>query len=391
MKNTELFSIAIVSFNQRPLIEACIDSILKQEYENIELIVCDDNSCDFDPKEILEYIEENKNENIKNVKVFKHPANVGTSANCQKAFELASGKYFKLQAADDMLFDEHVLNVISNYFRIETNNVLIGRAQACTYAGKITPDVYPPYENFVKAKSATPDKLFELMSTQPWGAFVCAPAVFWRTSYLRELGGFDLSYRYTEDWPLWLKICAMGHQIRYIDDITTVYRYGGISNDQSELNQSIGRLHYEECIRMLKEVSLPKLKTGSSLFAELRCWHSIKSIEARIVSETEWYCWSLKQKIAWRISALPFLCIEKLFHIRWYGLNIPFKNILKYICGIIFLANINLYLYPELPFNLLWSTLFVILFGYLLLGVILKAASIVFRVILDLRVWRTKQ
>ena len=39
-----LFSIAIISFNQRNLIEDCIRSILQQTYDNIELIVCDDNS-----------------------------------------------------------------------------------------------------------------------------------------------------------------------------------------------------------------------------------------------------------------------------------------------------------------------------------------------------------
>lgn len=93
----KLFSIAIVSYNQRDLIEDCIDSILEQTYENIELIVCDDCSYDFNIEEVKAYIEKNKKQNISNVIVYKQKKNVGTSANCQKAMELANGDYFKLQ------------------------------------------------------------------------------------------------------------------------------------------------------------------------------------------------------------------------------------------------------------------------------------------------------
>ena len=391
MSNERLFSVAIVSFNQRPLIEECIDSILEQTYPSIELIICDDNSCDFNEKEIRDYIEKNKRKNIKNIEIFHHLRNVGTSANCQKALELAHGQYFKLQAADDMLINADVLETISNYFRIESNNVLIGRAQACTHNGQMTSDIYPPFDNFIKAQNATPHELFGLMSTQPWGAFVCAPAVFWRTSFLKKLGGFDLTYRYTEDWPLWLKICSLNEPIRYIDDITTIYRYGGISNDQSELNQSIGRLHYAECIKMLKEVSMPVLKREYSRFAQLRCWHSIKSIEARIVAETEWYRWSLREKVFWKFSNMPFLFIKKLFHIRWYGFSFPFKKIIKLMLFVIFLSNMNVYLYPTHRFLAVWTFIFIMLSSLLILGSCLKILTYLFRWILDLRIRRNSQ
>ena len=141
MVSNPLFSIAIVSFNQRNLIEECIDSILMQTYSNIELIVCDDNSCDFDAQSIKDYIDGHKNENITNVIIYKQKRNVGTSANCQKAFDLSNGQFFKLQAADDMLKDEHVLENVLKYFRINSTNVLIGRAQACTHNGVLTSDI----------------------------------------------------------------------------------------------------------------------------------------------------------------------------------------------------------------------------------------------------------
>lgn len=121
-----LFTVALVTFCQRHLLEDCLDSIFNQDYDNIELIVCDDCSCDFDPDDVRNYIDENKSENIKNVVIFKHEHNVGTVKNCQKAFELSNGAYFKLQAGDDVFFGENVLSTIYREFqkKVKTENQL---------------------------------------------------------------------------------------------------------------------------------------------------------------------------------------------------------------------------------------------------------------------------
>ena len=83
-----LFSVIILTYLQNHLLKDCIDSILMQTYPNIELIICDDCSADFNEKEVLQYITENKMENVKNVIVYKQPQNVGTTANAQKGVEL---------------------------------------------------------------------------------------------------------------------------------------------------------------------------------------------------------------------------------------------------------------------------------------------------------------
>ena len=354
----KLFSIAIVSYNQRDLIEDCIDSILEQTYENIELILCDDNSCDFDVKEIEDYIEKNKNINIKNVIVYKQNRNVGTSANCQKAMELASGEYFKLQAGDDMLREPDVLKKVANLLELNSCNVIIGRAQACTHDGILVNDIYPLEDNFSQAKNVSPKKLFELLSTRSWGAYVCAPAVFWRMSFLKEMGGFDLSYKYTEDWPLWLEICKRGYEITYADMVTTIYRYGGISNGSSELNKSIGKEHYEECIRMLKEKSMPVLKEKYSKLAQLRCWCAIKCIEARIVQEQKWNYWTLHKKMEWRIKNAIFLFAQELFHIRYSDLHCDVKNKCLLIIILAGISYWNTLFYQDARGMLIFSILF---------------------------------
>ena len=228
-----LFSIAIVSYNQWEIIRECVDSILKQDYSNIELIICDDFSCDFDAEKLREYIVKQKKDNIKNVIVYQQPNNVGIVKNCNTAAKFAKGELFKVIAADDKLFGKDVLTKISKTFYNPDINIICARARACTEKGILLNQYYPSDYDFSLLKQADPKNLFYILSTRPWSA-VFAPSVFWRTSFLQKMGYFDETYKYTEDWPMWLKISSDGYNIHFIDVISVLYRYGGISNKTNE-------------------------------------------------------------------------------------------------------------------------------------------------------------
>lgn len=383
----DLFSVAIITFQQRYLLEDCLKSIFKQTYENIELIICDDNSCDFSIDEISNYVAQHKGSNIKNVIIYQHPTNVGTSANCQKALELASGKYIKFQAGDDMLKHEKALSHMAELFKEESNNVIVSRAQACTFEGSLMDAVYPLEGYFANAMTASPEQLFSMIGTEPWGAYVCAPAVFFRKEYLDGLGGFDLKYKYTEDWPLWLKICERGDKLTYVDEITTIYRMGGISNDLSYVNVGLGKEHYNECVALLQDYVLPKLH-NRSIMTRLRCWCSIQSVKARIVKETQWALMSLLEKTVWKLKNSPFILLSTMYYLRNHPteLNINFEK--KFLLVMAFSFYFNLTIISEQFSKLIWSL------GFLLgmLVVIIKCCKHTFfkflRIVLNRRIMR---
>ena len=56
-----LVSFVISNYNNENYISDCLDSILNQTYENIEIIVVDDNSTDNSVQVIKQWIENNKN------------------------------------------------------------------------------------------------------------------------------------------------------------------------------------------------------------------------------------------------------------------------------------------------------------------------------------------
>ncbi len=302
-----LFSIAVVSFDQERFIRDCLDSIFLQKYDNIELIICDDHSCDFEHQTIREYIEANKSENIKNVIIFRQQKNVGISLNCQKAFELSHGEYIKFQAADDMLSHENVLSNIASVFAHNQENVIFSRARACTNKGVLLQQIYPYDHNFSRASQMSAGELFVAMSTKTWGAYVCAPAVFFRAQFLKECGGFDASYKNMEDWPLWLKMTRQGKKPYYLNSITMIYRYGGISNRQSRQLWQTGKSHYEECSRMLKKEALPFLQDQAKRKDVLKCRQCINALECKDAIDFDWGYMSIADKIAWRLQNRRFL------------------------------------------------------------------------------------
>ena len=57
---TKLITIILTNYNNEEYIYKAIDSILEQDYGNIELIITDDCSKKFDKDKINNYIDKNK-------------------------------------------------------------------------------------------------------------------------------------------------------------------------------------------------------------------------------------------------------------------------------------------------------------------------------------------
>lgn len=354
-----LFSVIVLTYLQRHLLEDCIDSILSQTYPNIELVICDDCSADFDEDEVRAYIDENKEENIRKVVVYKQPRNVGTVQNAQTGVGLSSGEFFKLQAGDDMLYGENALEKMGKALSGPGVNIVAARSIGCLHNGELTSDIYPSSDSVASMIDADAQRQFDLIGTQAWGAFVNAPAVCWRRSFFDKLGGFDLSYKYTEDWPMWLKITGAGHRITFMDEIVVVYRYGGISSSYSEVHAMLGELFYQECLRMFREDILPKFEAEGNRKKILRCKQCIRCIENRIIRETVWQKWGFLKKLHWRVKNLNFILLSWLYRVR-YGAR-PAPHIgqpLRVMAYCIFLFYFGAQILPEQPADFLWAGIF---------------------------------
>lgn len=101
------FSIVIPTFNRCELLRITIDIVLKQTFEDFELIVSDNASSDG-----TEWIV--KSFNDPRIKYFKNNENIGFTRNVKKAFSYAAGEYIFTLGDDDFILFEETLRRVKN-------------------------------------------------------------------------------------------------------------------------------------------------------------------------------------------------------------------------------------------------------------------------------------
>ena len=102
-------SIIIPFLNAENCIEKCIENLLRQTYENIEIVLINDNSSDDSEKLAKKYLE---NEKVKYYKVEEDT--IGNSRARNLGIEKSTGDYFIFVDVDDYI-DENLLSNLSKY------------------------------------------------------------------------------------------------------------------------------------------------------------------------------------------------------------------------------------------------------------------------------------
>ncbi len=247
------FTIILLHYNQQKYIYNAIDSILKQNYNNIELLITDDNSKKFDQEKIINYIEKNKNTNLTNYNFVINEKNIGTVKTLNKAIKKATGNFAMFFAADDELYDENVIAKFVNAFK--KSNAEIVSAQCIMYDEKIEKKLYDfvTEKNKIIINDSSPKKLFSKMAE---GCLLAAGA----TSYKKELFNkinFDETYKLIEDWPYYLVCSRKGIKINYFDFEALKHRNGGVSHSFSYKISPTIKQYYKDVFNIYENEIIP--------------------------------------------------------------------------------------------------------------------------------------
>lgn len=104
-----MISVALTTYNGEKYLEQQIDSILNQDFDDIELIVSDDASTDQTWALLNEYAKRDNR-----VKIYRNEKNIGFKANFEKVIKLTSGDYVALCDQDDIWLPSHISTLLSN-------------------------------------------------------------------------------------------------------------------------------------------------------------------------------------------------------------------------------------------------------------------------------------
>lgn len=101
--NDPRVSIGMPVYNGEKFIEAAIESISAQTYDEFELIISDNASTDRTATICLDYAARDKR-----IHYYRNDENLGAAPNFNRVFELSTGEYFKWAACDDVIAPEFI-------------------------------------------------------------------------------------------------------------------------------------------------------------------------------------------------------------------------------------------------------------------------------------------
>ena len=111
-----MISVIVITYNSSATIIETLDSIKRQTYANVEVVVSDDGSKDDTVIKSERWIADNGINGL----VVKAEYNAGVPANVNKGIKASSGNLVKLIAGDDILYDDAIEKYYQYYLKDES-------------------------------------------------------------------------------------------------------------------------------------------------------------------------------------------------------------------------------------------------------------------------------
>ncbi|MDF1673837.1 MAG: glycosyltransferase family 2 protein [Vicingaceae bacterium] len=202
-------SILIPLYNAEKYISATIDSILNQNYNNIEIVIVDDGSTD----NSLSIVKEYQSDKIKIIS----QQNLGGCAARNKAFKNSTGDYIIFFDADDLMYKDKIknqMNLVERY-----GDDYIYSSQWISFTGEISTS-FPPKTIIDKDF----DSPIEWLTTS-WQNRSGAVGI-WLTprQLIEKAGGWNETLLVNQDGDFFFRVLLNTKGVKFADEAYMFYR-----------------------------------------------------------------------------------------------------------------------------------------------------------------------
>jgi glycosyltransferase involved in cell wall biosynthesis len=194
-----LVSVVTPSLNQGAYIEETIQSVLDQDYPNIEHVVVDGGSTDGTLHVLHRF---------PHLRWISEPDR-GQADAVNKGFRMARGEIFGWLNSDDLYLPGAIAAAVHVLVETECGLVHGGWRQIDQHGA------------FMRDVAAVP---FDLRQQLDYANLLAQPGALFTREAFEAVGGLDISYRYAMDYEFFLRIGAR-FEVRHVDRILGGYRY----------------------------------------------------------------------------------------------------------------------------------------------------------------------
>ena len=207
MKTNPLITVITVCYNAIETIEQTINSVINQNYYNLEYIIIDGGSTDGTVEIIKKYTEK--------ISYWISEPDKGIYDAMNKGVAKASGDYVAFINADDW-YENNILNELDIYFK-KQYDLIYGIIKLYNK------------NTFLYAHGASMNNIKKEM--------IAHPSTFIKKDIFEELGGYNLNYKYVADYELMLRLAIKGGKFMFVDKIIANFRLNGASSDIKSLQE----------------------------------------------------------------------------------------------------------------------------------------------------------
>lgn len=209
-------SIITSCYNRVSTIRGAIESVLAQDYPDIEYIIVDGASTDGSVEVIRDAIEGHED----NVKFISEPDH-GMYEAINKGIRMATGDYIGLVHSDDFLYSPHTISDIAKRLEETHADFLYGDG------------LFVNAENTDKVVRKWIGGTYRLWKVRH-GWLPLHPTCYIRRDVMEKLGGYDESYMIAADTDLLVRYLLDNHvKTDYLKKYIVRMRMGGMSTDNS--------------------------------------------------------------------------------------------------------------------------------------------------------------
>lgn len=200
-------SLVTLSLNQKQFLSQTLDSVLDQDYPDIEYIVVDPGSTDGSQELLVQY-------RPRLTQLILEP-DKGPADGLNKGFRLATGDVYGFLNSDDYLLPAALREVAAYFSSHPKCDVLLGDGFLVDVEGKVL--------RHIRARGFT---TLRVMST---GSRWLQQSVFFRRQAFDATGGFNPTNRYSWDGELFLTMVGQGAKFEYLHRDLSCFRMHGES------------------------------------------------------------------------------------------------------------------------------------------------------------------